>query len=66
MKYELNIEIDDLIGLYSRKWAFTWLEKYHPEVMERAKQELTKLAESCDRDPKKFCNANVEEFFEED
>ena len=37
MKYEVNYEIDDLIGLYSRKWAFTWLQKYHPEVLERAK-----------------------------
>lgn len=66
MKYKVNYEIDDLINMYSKKWAFAWLEKYHPEVLIRAQQELTKLAEAYDRDPEKFCNADVEELFEED
>jgi hypothetical protein len=57
MKYKVDYNIDDLVRVYSRRWAFVWLEKYHPEVIERAEQELKKLADAHDGDPEKFCNA---------
>ena len=52
--YTINYHIDDLIEIYSKKWAMEWMKKYHPEVLDRAKLELTKLAESVDNDTKKF------------
>ena len=57
MKYKVNYEIEDLINVYSKRWAFVWLQKYHPEVLTRAKKELEELARSYDDDPEKFCEA---------
>lgn len=55
--YTIDYHIDDLIEVYSKRWAMKWLDKYHPEVMDRARRELTKLAEIEDGDVEKFCEA---------
>lgn len=34
--YTVNIDKEDLINIYVRKWVLKWCKEYHPEAFEKA------------------------------
>lgn len=42
-KYTVNIEKEDLINLYVRKWVLKWCRKYHPEAFEEGERFIREL-----------------------
>jgi ribosomal protein L13E len=35
-KYGVNIDPEDLVGIYIDKWVLKWCKEYHPEAFEAA------------------------------
>jgi len=36
--YSVNIDPEDLINIYVRKWVLKWCQQYHPEAFEEAEK----------------------------
>ena len=42
-EYSINIQEEDLVNIYVRKWVLKWCKKYHPEAFEEANQFIRKI-----------------------
>ena len=49
-KYTVNIETEDLVGIYVRKWVLKWCKKYHPEAFVEAEKFIRDNLEGDDED----------------
>ena len=45
-RYSVNIEQEDLINIYVKKWVLEWCKKYHPEAFEKADEFVRDLIKS--------------------
>jgi energy-converting hydrogenase A subunit M len=41
--YALNIDTEDLINIYVRKWVLKWCKEYHPEAFREAEKFIRNL-----------------------
>jgi energy-converting hydrogenase A subunit M len=41
--YSVNIDPEDLINIYVRKWVLKWCQQYHPEAFEEAEKFIRNL-----------------------
>jgi len=41
--YTVNIEKEDLINIYVRKWVLRWCKEYHPEAFVEAEEFIKKM-----------------------
>ena len=41
--YSVNIDPEDLINIYARKWVLKWCKQYHPEAFEEAEKFIRNL-----------------------
>ena len=41
--YSVNIDAEDLINIYVRKWVLKWCQQYHPEAFEEAEKFIRNL-----------------------
>jgi energy-converting hydrogenase A subunit M len=41
--YSVNINTEDLINIYVRKWVLKWCKEYHPEAFEEAEKFIRNL-----------------------
>ena len=37
-KYTVDIDQEDLVEIYVKKWVLKWCEKYHPEAFEKGEE----------------------------
>tara|TARA_B100000029_G_C16744590_1_gene655767 strand:+ start:209 stop:388 length:180 start_codon:yes stop_codon:yes gene_type:complete len=44
-KYVVNMEKEDLINIYVRKWVLKWCKEYHPEAFVEAEKFIRELAD---------------------
>jgi hypothetical protein len=43
-KYRVNMDKEDLINIYIRKWVLKWCKEYHPEAFIEAEKFIRELA----------------------
>jgi len=54
--YELNVTKEELIESHVKDWTLQWCAKYHPEVLEKARNFIK---ESLDENKEKIKECNV-------
>ena len=47
-KYTVNIETEDIVDIYVRKWVLEWCKEYHPEAFVKAKKFISNNLEGGD------------------
>tara|TARA_R110001583_G_scaffold44409_3_gene140824 strand:+ start:164 stop:349 length:186 start_codon:yes stop_codon:yes gene_type:complete len=41
--YSVNINAEDLINIYVKKWVLKWCKEYHPQAFEEAEKFIRNL-----------------------